>query len=96
MVVSMARRTGMAAPDSTQGWRVTRRAVRRALPSSRRRHAHPTLRHATWVPAQTAPRMTVAHLCRLFADDRRLVRVKLLLLAGLVIATAALERVVQP
>ncbi|HLJ61558.1 MAG TPA: hypothetical protein VKZ50_17685 [bacterium] len=39
--------------------------------------------------------MTVAQLCRLFADDRRLVRVKLLLLAGLVIATAVLERMVQ-
>jgi hypothetical protein len=94
MVVSTAPQTGIAAPDSTQGWRVARRAVRRAPRSSRRRHARPTLRHATWVPAQTAPRMTVAQACRLFADDRRLVRVKLLLLAGLVIATAALERVV--
>jgi len=95
MVVSTARRMGMTAPESTQGWRVVRRTVRRAPLSSPRRHAYPTLHHATWVPAEAAPRMTVAQLCRLFADDRRLVRVKLLLLAGLVIATAVLERMVQ-
>ena len=38
--------------------------------------------------------MTVARFLRLFADDHRLTRFKLVMLAGLVIAAAVLDRVV--
>jgi hypothetical protein len=37
--------------------------------------------------------MELARLRRLFADDRKLVRLKLIVLAALVVAAAALERV---
>jgi len=46
-----------------------------------------------WVPARTAPETGVARFCRRFADDRKLIRLKLVLLAALVVATAAFERV---
>jgi hypothetical protein len=65
----------------------------RRTPRPVRRHVRIAPRQATWVPAPAAPQVTAAQMLRVFADDRRLIRVKLLLLAALVIATAALERV---
>lgn len=75
------------------GWRRAQASTSRAALSPRRVRRRSSPEWAVWAPEQTKPGMTVADVCRLFADDRRLVRVKLLLLAGLVIATAVLERV---
>ena len=53
-----------------------------------------TAGRAVWVPNRVAPAMTCARAARLFADDRRLIRLKLLALAGIVIAAAVLDRAV--
>jgi hypothetical protein len=46
------------------------------------------------VPVRTSSGMTVARFLRLFADDQKLTRFKLLLLGGLIIAVAVLDRAV--
>jgi len=46
------------------------------------------------VPAQPSGQMTVARFLRLFADNQKLTRFKLLMLAALVIAAAVLDRAV--
>ena len=92
MVVNTAHWTRSTAVRQTGAPR-TRRQVRRDVAPARR-HLYAVSRGAAWVPAGTSSGMTVARFLRLFADDQRFTRFKLLMLAGLVIAAAVLDRAV--
>jgi len=91
MVVSTAHWTRSTAVREVGAPR-RRRPVRRHLAVVRPIHAASS--SATWVPAQPSGQMTVARFLRLFADDQKLTRFKLLMLAALVIAAAVLDRAV--
>jgi len=93
MAVSMTRQAYAAAPYLVPGWRSTSASRPRAIARPRRRAMPRVPGGAVWVPARTAPETGVARFCRRFADDRKLIRLKLVLLAALVVATAAFERV---
>ena len=46
---------------------------------------------AEWVPGRARPTLTVARFVGLFEDDRKLIGLKLMMLAAIVIAVAVLD-----
>lgn len=78
MVVSAARRPGASAPLSRPAPRRTGSAAR----------------HTPCTPVQEKSTGSLLSLWRRFADDRDLVRLKIMLLVGLIVLAALLERAV--
>jgi len=91
MAVSVTRQAYAAAPYLVPGWRSTSVSKPRAVARPRQKTTQRVPGGAVWVPARTAPETGLARFCRQFADDRKLIRLKFILLAALVVVTAALE-----
>jgi hypothetical protein len=92
MVVSAAHWTRSTAARQV-GVPRSRRPIRRHV-TAIRGPVRTASRTAEWVPVRGSSTMTVARFLRLFADDQKFTRLKVLMLAALVIAAAVLDRVV--